>query len=120
MNPHTDPDFKNYKLYGVVINRGSAHGGHYLCFVRDLLQETDWQSGLIDAVAQVGKTNKLKRCDSAIYYSIEGNLYCPASNKFLFQAISASKLPKLLMFSQKKSKFMSLKKQHIILTIIGS
>jgi ubiquitin C-terminal hydrolase len=46
MMPPPDPNYNKYELYGVVIHRGSAHRGHYLCFARDLLHETDWQGGL--------------------------------------------------------------------------
>jgi ubiquitin carboxyl-terminal hydrolase 40 len=28
----------DYELYGIIIHRGSAHGGHYICYVRDILQ----------------------------------------------------------------------------------
>jgi ubiquitin carboxyl-terminal hydrolase 40 len=35
--PHPEPDHHVYELYGVVIHRGSAHGGHYICYVRDLM-----------------------------------------------------------------------------------
>lgn len=35
--PSSAPDYNKYELYGVVIHRGSAHGGHYLCFARDLV-----------------------------------------------------------------------------------
>ncbi len=45
--PNPDPEYNIYELYGVVIHRGSAHGGHYVCYVRDLMQETNWKEGLI-------------------------------------------------------------------------
>lgn len=35
--PNPDPNYNKYELYGVIIHRGSAHGGHYLCFARDLM-----------------------------------------------------------------------------------
>lgn len=35
-----------YELYGVLIHRGSAHSGHYFCFIRDIMQECNWKSGL--------------------------------------------------------------------------
>jgi ubiquitin carboxyl-terminal hydrolase 40 len=41
------PEYCKYELYGVVIHRGSAHGGHYICFARDLVKETDWKNGLV-------------------------------------------------------------------------
>lgn len=46
VEPNPDEDYNNYELYGVIIHRGSAHGGHYLCYVRDIMQESDWQAGL--------------------------------------------------------------------------
>lgn len=49
MMPNPDPDYHKYELYGVVIHRGTAHGGHYLCYVRDLMHETDWEKGLVEA-----------------------------------------------------------------------
>lgn len=27
-----------YELYGVLIHRGSAHSGHYFCYIRDIMQ----------------------------------------------------------------------------------
>lgn len=35
-------DSLRYELYGVIIHRGSAFGGHYLCYVRDVMKEADW------------------------------------------------------------------------------
>ena len=50
LNPHLphpqNPDHHKYELYGVLVHRGSAHGGHYVCLVRDVLQESDWDTGL--------------------------------------------------------------------------
>lgn len=31
-----------YELQGVLIHRGSAYGGHYHAYFRDLLNEGDW------------------------------------------------------------------------------
>ena len=53
--PNADPDYHKYELYGVVVHRGTAHGGHYLCYVRDLRQETDWEKGLIQTKEQEEK-----------------------------------------------------------------
>ena len=53
--PHADPDYHKYELYGVVVHRGTAHGGHYLCYVRDLMHETDWEKGLVEAKEQEKK-----------------------------------------------------------------
>lgn len=50
--PNPDPNYNKYELYGVIIHRGSAHGGHYLCFARDLMHESDWEKGLVEAKAQ--------------------------------------------------------------------
>lgn len=44
--PNPDPDYNKYELYGVVIHRGTAHGGHYTCYIRDLLSESNWEAGL--------------------------------------------------------------------------
>ncbi|CAD8105182.1 unnamed protein product [Paramecium primaurelia] len=33
-----------YELQGIIIHRGNAHGGHYLAYFRDLLDEGDWLS----------------------------------------------------------------------------
>lgn len=35
-----------YELYGILIHRGSAHSGHYFCYIRDIMQESDWKIGL--------------------------------------------------------------------------
>jgi ubiquitin carboxyl-terminal hydrolase 40 len=35
-----------YELYGIVIHRGSAHGGHYFAYVRDVLGESSWKENL--------------------------------------------------------------------------
>lgn len=43
------PEENQYELYGVLIHRGSAHGGHYVCYIRDLMQESNWEQGLQDA-----------------------------------------------------------------------
>jgi ubiquitin carboxyl-terminal hydrolase 40 len=40
--PHQPGIDFGYELYGVIIHRGSAHGGHYYCFARDLMRESDW------------------------------------------------------------------------------
>lgn len=45
----SNPGECDYELYGVLIHRGSAHGGHYLCYIRDLMQESNWEQGLQDA-----------------------------------------------------------------------
>lgn len=37
---------EEYELYGVMIHQGSAHGGHYYCYIRDLMQESDWTTSL--------------------------------------------------------------------------
>lgn len=37
-----------YELYGVLIHRGSAHAGHYFCYIRDIMQESNWKVGLQD------------------------------------------------------------------------
>ncbi len=37
---------QEYELYGVLIHRGSAHGGHYFSYVRDVMQESDWKKSL--------------------------------------------------------------------------
>ena len=41
-----------FELYGVLIHRGSAQGGHYLCYIRDLMQESNWNQVLQDAEKQ--------------------------------------------------------------------
>jgi ubiquitin carboxyl-terminal hydrolase 40 len=37
---------QEFELYGVLIHRGSAHGGHYICYLRDIMQESDWENSL--------------------------------------------------------------------------
>ena len=37
---------EEYELYGVLIHKGSAHGGHYVSYLRDIMQESDWQKSL--------------------------------------------------------------------------
>ena len=56
MFPKIDSDDNKYELYGVVVHRGTAHGGHYLCYIRDLMQETDWEKGLIETKEQEDKS----------------------------------------------------------------
>ena len=51
----SNPGECDYELYGVLIHRGSAHGGHYLCYIRDLMQESNWEQGLQDAEKQAEK-----------------------------------------------------------------
>ena len=41
-----NPDEMNYELYGVLIHSGSAHSGHYIAYVRDIMQESDWNSSV--------------------------------------------------------------------------
>jgi len=31
-----------YELYSVIIHSGSAHGGHYHCYIKDLLGSNEW------------------------------------------------------------------------------
>jgi ubiquitin carboxyl-terminal hydrolase 40 len=35
-----------FELYGVIIHRGSAHGGHYLAYIRDLMHESNWAQSI--------------------------------------------------------------------------
>ncbi len=45
--PNTsNPDRHIYELYGILIHRGSAHGGHYISFIRDVMKESDWIKAL--------------------------------------------------------------------------
>mmetsp|Transcript_24293 Transcript_24293/g.27558 ORF Transcript_24293/g.27558 Transcript_24293/m.27558 type:complete len:1186 (-) Transcript_24293:154-3711(-) len=37
-----DRDENIYELFGVVIHRGTAHGGHYHCYLRDTLKQGNW------------------------------------------------------------------------------
>ena len=55
LTPNAEPNYHKYELYGVVIHRGSAQGGHYFCYARDLLHETDWESGLVETNQQEAK-----------------------------------------------------------------
>lgn len=64
LNPHLphpqDPDHHKYELFGVLVHRGSAHGGHYVSLVRDVLQESDWDTGLKEAKEQEEKIKSQK------------------------------------------------------------
>lgn len=51
-------DLPQYELYGVVIHRGSAHGGHYFAYVRDVLQESSWRSNLEKKETEDNKEEK--------------------------------------------------------------
>ena len=31
-----------YELYSVIIHSGSAHGGHYHCYIKDLFRDKEW------------------------------------------------------------------------------
>lgn len=42
-----NPDEKNYELYGVLIHGGSAHSGHYIAYIRDIMQESDWNNSYL-------------------------------------------------------------------------
>ena len=53
--PNPDPDYYKYELYGVVIHRGSANGGHYYCYTRDVMSHTNWEKGIIEAKEQEEK-----------------------------------------------------------------
>ena len=36
-------DCYEYELQTVLIHQGSAHGGHYHTYIRDVLNEGDWE-----------------------------------------------------------------------------
>lgn len=33
---------QTYELYSVIIHSGSAHGGHYHCYIKDLFKDKQW------------------------------------------------------------------------------
>jgi ubiquitin carboxyl-terminal hydrolase 40 len=41
-----DGQSHDFELYGVIIHRGSAHGGHYLAYIRDLMHESNWAQSI--------------------------------------------------------------------------
>jgi uncharacterized UBP type Zn finger protein len=45
----------------VLIHQGSAHGGHYICYIRDVLQESDWNKGLQETLEQEAKIRESKK-----------------------------------------------------------
>lgn len=47
-----NPDRHVYELYGILIHRGSAHGGHYIANIRDVMKESDWEAALEQAKKQ--------------------------------------------------------------------
>lgn len=52
---HTD-----FELYGIVIHRGSAHGGHYIAYVRDVLYESSWKDNLEEKKTEEKKEKEKK------------------------------------------------------------
>ena len=51
---------EEFELYGVIVHRGSAHGGHYFCYIRDVLQESNWGKSIEDAHNEQEKRKKEK------------------------------------------------------------
>ncbi|CAD8126154.1 unnamed protein product [Paramecium sonneborni] len=50
-----------YELQGIIIHRGNAHGGHYLAYFRDLLDEGDWESHIAEYWKEKEEIQQQKR-----------------------------------------------------------
>ena len=52
---YADEDDKIYELFAVLIHRGDAYGGHYHAYIRDTLNEADWEGRFAHTLAQKEK-----------------------------------------------------------------